>query len=267
MKMHIECIPCLYQQALDASKIAGANKHQQKQILDECDRLIPKLLLNITSPEVAGSIYKIINSILKTDDPFREIKRSSNNMALDKYEILKKMVNKGKDRLLVAVELAIAGNIIDYGVMTYLDTEAEIKNLFSGGFKNNKKGKGVFDYPEFKDAVQKAKTILYLGDNAGETVFDRILIEELKNSGKEIYYAVKERPVINDAVLEDALESGIDKYASIISNGSDLPGTMLSTCSKEFIALFDRADLIISKGQANYETLNEINASIFFSFV
>ena len=123
----------------------------------------------------------------------------------------------------------------------------------------------VFQYGEFKDAFNKAKTILYLGDNAGETVFDRVLLEELPKD-KKIYYGVRGFPAINDALEEDAVEAGIDKYASIISNGSNAPGTFLDDCSKEFKNIFFGADMIISKGQGNFESLYGGDYPVFFLF-
>ena len=126
-----------------------------------------------------------------------------------------------------------------------------------------------FKYGKFKDELEKSQTIVYLGDNAGETVFDRILIEEIKrvDKNKKIYYAVKEKPIINDALLEDAIVSGIDHSAEIISSGSDAPGTILAICSKEFLSIYKHADMIISKGQGNFEALSCPGRPVFYLFM
>jgi uncharacterized protein with ATP-grasp and redox domains len=111
-----------------------------------------------------------------------------------------------------------------------------------------------------------AKSILYIGDNAGETVFDRILMEHIKktNGEKNIYFAVKEKPTSNDAMMRDALECGIDGPAEIISSGSGISGTVLSMCSPRFLELFNSADMVISKGQGNYEGLSGVKRRVFF---
>ena len=124
--------------------------------------------------------------------------------------------------------------------------------------------KAIFAYPRFKRALKKAKRILYIGDNAGEAVFDRVLIEELKN--KEIIFAVKAKPIINDVLFEDAVVCGIDKCALIISSGCDAPGTLLKFCSREFLKVYRDIDLVISKGQGNFEALAEEKRPIFFLF-
>jgi hypothetical protein len=113
----------------------------------------------------------------------------------------------------------------------------------------------------FVSTLSSAKSILYLGDNAGESVFDKILIEAMQ---KPVTYVVREHPVINDVTMEDALASGIQEVASIISSGSDAPGILLNDCSDEFRHAFENADMIISKGQGNYETLSETTRPVFF---
>jgi uncharacterized protein with ATP-grasp and redox domains len=116
-------------------------------------------------------------------------------------------------------------------------------------------------YATFKEKLARAGKILYLGDNAGETVFDRMFIEEM---GRPVIYAVRERPVINDATIQDAVESGLDKVATIVSTGWDGPGVLVDACSDVFLGHFKTADLIISKGQGNYETLSMQDKPIFF---
>jgi len=167
---------------------------------------------------------------------------------------------------LTAVKLSIIGNIIDYGAKNSLDVPKEIDHLFQGNFIiNNENNSTTFKYEQFKEALNKANNIIYLADNAGEVVFDRLLIEELvEELGKEVIYVVKGKPIINDALIEDALFCGINEIAKIISSGSDAPGTLLKYCSPEFIRLYQNAELIISKGQGNYEALSEEDRPIFF---
>ena len=256
MRTYLDCIPCFFAQALKAAKIAGADENTQKKILDEVSRLVPEFPLESTPPEIGRIIYRLVNKLTGNNDPFREIKKNSNQLILNLYPELKTMIKNSEDRVLTAIRLAIAGNIIDYGALTSFDIEQEVTNCLKSNF-------AVFDYSEFRQALANAESILYLGDNAGEIVFDKLLIEEL---GKKVTYVVKDKPVINDVLIEDAHDCGIDKIARVISNGSDAPGTVLNLCSKEFLEIYHKAPLIISKGQGNFETLSATRAPIFFLF-
>jgi len=270
MKTYLECIPCFFKQALEAARMAGANKRTQKRILNKLAMVLPKFPLTSSPPEMGKVIYGLVKSMTKKDDPYLRIKEKSNKLALSIYDKLKKKVSRSHDKLLMAVELAIAGNIIDYGVKNSLNVDKELKRILEEEDKTIKEeNKAMFNYKNFKRVLGNAKSILYLADNAGETVFDRILIEEIKSlgKGKNIIYAVKEKPVINDALIEDALACGIDKMAKVISSGSDAPGTILSLCSKTFLRIYKEADMVISKGQGNFEALSTTKRQVFFLFM
>ena len=254
MRTYLDCIPCFFAQALKAARIAGADENMQKKILDEVSKLVPDFPLDSTPPEMGRIVYQLVNKLTGNEDPFREIKKDSNQLILNLYPKLKMMVENSKDRVLTAIRLATVGNIIDYGAPTSFEIEEEVANCLKSNF-------AVFDYSEFKQALDNTESILYLGDNAGEIVFDKLLIEELE---KEITYVVRNKPIINDVLIEDAHDCGIDKIAKVISNGSDAPGTVLNLCSKEFLETYHEAPLIISKGQGNFETLSEERAPIFF---
>jgi len=268
MKTYLDCIPCFFRQALEGSRIVRATPKQQKQIIDEFARKIPKISLEASPPEIARLGYALLRKITPIRDPYKEIKQKSNRIALRLLGKLRNKVNHSQDRLLAALELAIAGNIIDFGVKNNLNVKTELKKILA---EENKviHRQSIFHYAEFRRALEKARNILYLADNAGEVVFDRILIEEIKEEhpDKNIYYAVKEKPVINDALFEDAKFCGIDKTARVISNGTDAPGTLLSFCSKEFKQIYKSAGMIISKGQGNFESLSSEKRPIFFLFM
>jgi len=268
MKTYLDCIPCFYRQALEAAKLAGADEIVQKKIIDELSKLIPDFPLEASPPEMGRTVYALVREIIGVKDPFKEIKESSNKMALSLYPELKQEINSSEDRLLTAVKLSIAGNVIDYGVNNSLNVEEEINKIFNKDFRSdNKNNKTVFRYQEFKEILSKVNHVIYLADNAGEVVFDRLLIEELTEKlGKQVIYVVRGKPIINDALIEDAIFCGINKVAKIISSGSDAPGTILKYCSPEFIELYQKAELIISKGQGNYESLSEEDRPIFFLF-
>ena len=164
------------------------------------------------------------------------------------------MINSSNERLKTAVRLSIAGNVIDFGANTDFDLPRDIETILSQDFS-------IDHYQEFCEVLDNAEHVLYLADNAGETVFDRILIEELH---KPVIYAVREKPIINDATREDALLAGVDEVSEILSSGCDAPGCILKFCSDEFLKVYRSADLIISKGQGNYEALSDEERPIFF---
>ncbi|MGB2599340.1 MAG: ARMT1-like domain-containing protein [Candidatus Omnitrophota bacterium] len=256
MKTYLECIPCFLRQALEAAKLAGADKKTQKKILDEVARALPDFSLNVTPPEIARTVYGIVENHTGGVDAYKHIKEKSNSMAMELYPRLKKEIEGADDVLLSAVRLAVAGNVIDYGVPHAFDIEGEIEECLEKDF-------AVFDFDEFREAIAKAKYVLYILDNAGEIVFDKILIEEI---GKDVVCAVREKPIINDVTMDDAMQVGLDKVAKVISSGSDIPGTLIPESSKEFLELYKNADVIISKGQGNYETLADEKMPIFFIF-
>jgi len=270
MKTYLDCIPCFFRQALEASRIAGADEATQKIILDRVACAIPDFPLESSPPEMARIIHGIIKDETRNNDPYLQIKKESTREALKLYPLLKDKVQKSVDPLLTAVEMAIAGNIIDYGVFDNIDIEYELDKILKKEQHTISNSSAMtFDYNDFRTLLSTARTIMYLGDNAGETVFDRILIEEINtfNSESRISFVVKGSPIINDAVYSDAVDAGIDGIAEIISSGSDAPGTVLKYCTPEFIDAFYAADLVISKGQGNFEALSDPRRDIVFLFL
>jgi uncharacterized protein with ATP-grasp and redox domains len=270
MKTYLECISCFFKQALEASRMAGADYRTQKKILDEVAKTIPKIELSSTPPEMGKTIHDVVKKMTSQEDPYKELKEKATRQTLKIYPELKEKVKSSDDKLLMAVELAIAGNIIDYGTKNSLDVEKELAKILQKEQKVIEEEKeSIFDFKSFEKALKNARSILYIGDNVGETVFDSILLEQIKgiDKNKEIVYAVREKPIINDALKEDAVKAGIDNFAEIISSGSEIPGTIIPLCSKPFIDIFKKSDLVISKGQGNYETLSDEKRPIFFLFM
>jgi len=261
MRTYLECIPCFFKQAIESGRLITGDEIVHKELIDDLARMIPQFSLHSTPPEMAYQISKMVKNKLGERDLYKEIKENSNQMALKLYPELKAKVEKSDDRLLTAVEIAIAGNVIDYGPKNSLEIDEEIKKLFcQEGYGG---GKTIFQYEDFKKDLNAAKKILYLADNAGEVVFDRVLIEEFYDK-KNVIYAVRGGPIINDALVKDAYDCGIDQIATVISSGAESPGTILKFCSDEFINIFNKADLIISKGQGNYEALSNAHKNIYF---
>ena len=188
------------------------------------------------------------------DDPYRSAKQESTRQALALYPKLKHLVAEAPDPLDTAVRLAIAGNIIDLGPQKDYDLEGTIERVLTQRY-------AVDDGPALRKALGRVESVLYLGDNAGETVFDRVLIEAID---VPVIYVVRGGPIINDATVEDARAAGLDEVATLMSNGSKGPGTILERTSSEFRSLYDDAELILAKGQGNYETLSDEGERLFF---
>jgi damage-control phosphatase, subfamily I len=254
MNTYLDCIPCFLKQALFAARAASRGEKKIKDVLDRVALLIPDIPLDSPPPETARFIYHAVREVTGVADPFEVYKNRSIEKALSLYAEFKSTADSSEDPLRMAVRMAIAGNVIDLGADPDFDLEGEMVNLFTKDLSED-------HYESFKRSLENARSILYLGDNAGETVFDRILIETM---GKETVYAVRDIPIINDATIEDARKSGIGKVARIVSSGCDAPGTILKRCSQEFLSLFIGADLIVSKGQGNFESLSGEEAPIYF---
>ncbi len=230
-----------------------------RTVLDTVARMIPGLPLDITPPEIAQRVYALVADITGNQDPCYEAKQIANQQALSLYPGFKEVIAGSSDPLLVACKLAIAGNIID------LAQQASYGDLKSVADLALAAPLGIDDYEKFRKCLHDSSLILYLGDNAGEIVFDRMLIEEMRKiKDSEIYFVVRENPIINDATRLDAVSTGMDKVARVISNGSDAPATILSQCSSQVLQLYHSADLIIAKGQGNYESLSDEKENIFF---
>ncbi len=254
MKTYLDCLPCFVEQALRAARIATNDDHVIKRVLDEVGCMIKDTPMENTPAESGIRVYGKIREITGVADPYREIKIRHIAEARALYPELETMVAEAKDPLLTAIRIAIAGNVIDLGINKAFDLVADIKKILLQDF-------ALFDYEAFKKALHKAENVLYIGDNAGESVFDKLLIGQLK---KRVVYAVRSQPIINDATREDAVASGLNKVAELIESGSTAPGTILRYCTPEFLKIYREADLVISKGQGNYEGLSDEKRTIFF---
>jgi uncharacterized protein with ATP-grasp and redox domains len=206
-----------------------------------------------TPPENSMVVYDMIRAMSANDDIYGEIKNTCTDVMLAKYPSFKRDIQTAPDSLLRALQYAAFGNTIDLGAnpdyVITTDTDIVLKPF------------AISDYQSFSTQLGRARHILYIADNAGETVLDRLLIEQMN---KNVTYAVRSKPIINDATVSDALRAGIDAVAEIIESGCTLPGTVLARCSSQFQKLFRTVDLVLSKGQGNYETLSHEERSMFF---
>lgn len=263
MRTYLDCIPCFFRLILEEGRLLTDDERVHRELMDEAAGLLPGFSLDMTPPRMVRKFQGVVRRRFPGSDPYRKIKEKSNQRAMEIYPQLKEKVAAAKDPLLAALELAVAGNVIDYAAKNNLDIEKEIRAILEGRFSDEKKN--IFEYDIFRKRLAEAGTILYLADNAGEIVFDRVLIEELSRT-HAVTVAVRDRPVLNDALMEDAVFCGLDKAARVVSSGVDSPGTILEYCSDDFLAIFNEADMVISKGQGNYEALGEALREIFFLF-
>ncbi len=259
MKTPIDCIPCFVRQTIDAARYVSNDLHIHENVLREILRSLTAIDLDQPPPVTGQWIHRRLRELTGNSDPYKEAKDRFNCFVAGLLPELKTRVISSRDPFETAVRLAIMGNVIDFGPknsLTENDIRFNIVEALSGSFN--------FDIESLRNSVNNASNILYLADNAGEIFFDRILIEELPLD--RVVLAVRGGPVINDATLDDAYTAELHKIVRVINNGSDAPGTILSDCSSEFRKCFKDADLIISKGQGNYESLSDIQANIFFLF-
>jgi uncharacterized protein with ATP-grasp and redox domains len=263
MKLYLECIPCFLKQTLFATK--DQEEEIRATILKKVVKFLYEANWNISHDEIVNEIYNLIREETKILDPYKDIKRESNDMALKLYPLLKNQLNKiddGKQRLYTAAKLSIAGNIIDFGPSSDFDLDKTIDDVL------NKK-LAIDDFDILFDKILSSDKLLFFADNAGEIVFDKIFIEEMINIRKKpfsrIAFVVKGGPIINDAMLDDVYEIGIDKFPNIIfyKLGNGTKGTGPNRKDKEVKDWIKNHDIVISKGQGNYEGLSE-NKNIFF---
>jgi damage-control phosphatase, subfamily I len=257
VKSYLDCIPCFIRQSLDSIRRVSNDESIHQEVLRSILDKTSKMDLNESPPSMAQFIHRLIRKKTGVTDPYREIKQYFNREILAMFDDLKSRIEQSSDPIETAVRLAIAGNIIDLGARNQVNQHI-IQEAIDHALANQL----AWDRQEFIEAIENAETILYLADNAGEIVFDWLLIEQLPI--QKITVAVRGYPILNDVTLDDVKEIGLDKIVSVIDNGSDVPGTILSDCSENFVERFNQASMVISKGQGNYETLSNVDQDIFF---
>ena len=253
MRTYLDCYPCFLRQALSAARMAGADEDEQRVVLGQVLDLLRRADPASAPPEIGDQVHRLVRQQVADGDPYRAVKEAGTRAALALYPRMRALLREADDPLDTAIRLSIAGNIIDAAPDRMYDLWDTVERVLAQPF-------AVDDRDAFRTALAEADRVLYLADNTGETVFDRVFIEVLD---KPVTYAVKGGPVLNDATRADALAAGIDQVANVVSTGSDAPGTVLHRCSDRFRQLYDEAELVIAKGQANYETLSAAGPRVF----
>ena len=257
MRTTLDCIPCIVRQTLEAARFVSEDEKLHRQIMKEVLATTSKLDLEQTPPFFAQQIHRSLRMATGNTDPYKKVKKTFNRLAWEILPDIRSRIALADNPFELALKVAVAGNVIDFGINGNI-TEADVREAVAE----------VINFPiegniaELQEALHNARQILYLADNAGEIVFDRLLIEQLPLQRTVV--AVRGKPILNDATKEDAEFAGISKLVKVIDNGSDAPGTILSDCSAEFLEHFRDADLIIAKGQGNFETLSSCRENIFF---
>ncbi len=259
MKTSLDCIPCFLRQALDVARMASADVAVHERIVREVLQWTSEMDFEQSPPLLGQRIHRRLREITGVEDPYQTAKKCHNGLAMNLLSELESAIEAASDPLMMAVRLAIAGNIIDMGVNSSF-REPDLRRSIDQALAEPFTG----DQDAFRQVVADARNILYLADNAGEIVFDRLLIEQL--SPERITLAVRGAPVINDATMADVQALKLHEVVKVIDNGSDAPGTVLADCSGDFKRHFTKADLILAKGQGNFETLSDENRNIYFLF-
>ncbi len=254
MKFEPNCINCILDQVAKISKM--------KNLGDEKFVLLKDVLKTLstedyskTSPEIYGNIWKQIVEYFDGEDIYKDIKAKYNDKFLTYVPAIEKAINESKNPLRMALATAIQGNLLDLAITRNFSLE----DLLSAIEKIEHTSFGIDDSKVLLDKIKSSNKILYIGDNCGEIVFDRVFIETLKKyyPNLDIYYVVRGFSAVNDILLEDAIQVGMDKFATIVENGDTSLGTVLDRCTDELNTLYNDVDLVIAKGQGNFESLSE----------
>ena len=258
MKSCPECLTCIFKQAISTSKIASEDPKVHETVVRKLAARVAAMNLETDTPAaVSQHVYEIVHEVSGVYDPYAEVKRKTNRQAKELLPTLERLVFSSGDSLKSAVHIAVAGNVIDLGINHELDVNRDVLPVAEQEF-------AIDDIEPFRRDIRPGVKILYLADNSGEIVFDRVLVEELIERGANVTFAVKSGPIINDVTMEDAEFTGITDITKVIETGSAHIGIRWESCSGEFRNTFISADVIISKGHGNFETLSEMEGNIYF---
>jgi damage-control phosphatase, subfamily I len=249
MKSESRCIPCFLSQAQEVLELTGANRDTSLWAMSRILEFLKEADYLVSPPELSMSIHQILREETGNPDPYLALKEEGTSTVKGLLPRLTQLMSEAEDPLALAIRIGALGNVIDFGTPARLDIEELVDTVLDRELD-------VWDFDEFKEQLDKAQTILVLGDNAGEIILDTFLLKELRKLGKTLIYGVRAGPIINDASFPEAEEAGIPELATLISTGSRAPGTLLSQASPELFEALGKVDMLISKGQGNFESLS-----------
>ena len=257
MKATPDCIPCLFRQALNTVRFVTDDPKVHERVLKKVAIEAARQTLSQTPTTLSQHVYRIVSEVTGIPDVYEKQKRQTNRIVLRMLPDIRRMIHRSKDPLDAALHAAVAGNIIDLGIGHTYDLEKDVRHLMHQPF-------AVSAIAPFRKELRRGRRMLYLGDNAGEIVFDMLLVEHAIAAGVEVTYTVKSGPIINDALMEDAEAAGMTKLCRVIETGSDDIGIHWPRVSKEFHRAFREADVIVAKGHGNFETCDDRPGNFYF---
>lgn len=265
MDMNLECVYCTIKKADSSFSKYETDKDKKLEFMKNVFKIISMAEKGDTSPYINAKIMRILNKKFNIGDAYRDIKKEYNNLLISMEEEILKSVHGSEDKLLSALKYAMVGNFIDFGAMDKIDVN-ELKKLIENA---DKQEIDIKEYNRFLKELKDTKKIAYICDNAGEIVLDKIFIKVINEIYPHIItdVIVRGKYTYNDATVIDAEEVGLTDMVNVIGNGIDIPGTQLNKISPESKKIIDNADLIISKGQGNFETLFGCGKNIYYIFL
>ncbi|MGM0622437.1 MAG: damage-control phosphatase ARMT1 family protein [Campylobacterota bacterium] len=250
MQAKPECVSCIFHQALRVCQTLSIDEKDTKTVLDAVGTRVKDFNLNDTPPAIAVWVYALISEILNRPDLYKTQKLEATIAATNALPRVQKRYDQFQDKLLFALKSSVIGNVIDLASQQQYDLDTEIESIFETKF-------AIDHSMEFKRKFYTAQSILIIGDNAGEHIFDSYMLEIFKklDNEKELYYATRDRPIINDLTYDEALNSPLVDVATVINSGVDTPGAELDRADDAFLEILSKADIVIAKGMGNYESL------------
>ncbi len=255
MKFELECTNCIINQVNQVAKIKRLEKDESFKLLKKSLISIENQDLSKSSPEVYGNVWKMITDYFNGEDIYKDIRADYNKKFMEFIPAIEKAIENNENPLKMALATAIQGNLLDLAITKSFSIDALIEAIE----KIEHTPFALDDSDELLETIKNSKTILYVGDNCGEIVFDKLFIETIKKQypNVEIFYVVRGKSAVNDVLKRDALQVGMDEFATIVENGDSSLGTVLDRCTDELNELYRDVDLVIAKGQGNYESLSE----------
>lgn len=253
MKVHYECAACFLRQTREALDLATNNETLKMEVTEKVIKIVSENFHKGAVSNIIGTeVHRTIKEETGNQDPYSREREISNDIALDFLPQVEKILGEGAT-LKTYIKIAIAGNVIDFGA---LGLDMDMESLI---VQTMKKDPTLDSTEELEDALISSNNVLYLADNIGEIVFDKFLIEKIKEYNVDVTVALKEKPILNDACIDDALNIGLDEVAKLISTGTDSIGIIEEDVSAKFMELFNKSDMVIAKGLGNYEGLGEMD--------
>ncbi|MCP5457431.1 MAG: DUF89 family protein [Thermotogae bacterium] len=255
MKIDLRCIPCNLNSLLRILDQNHAGEEEKKQVVRTFMKEVAEMDWSDTPIDIGRKVGEVLEPLFGDSDAFRDIKKMSNDNLLEIYDDLKTELLKLDDPLIGALKLSVAGNIIDVAPGHKIDIHSTMKDALSRPF-------AIDDLQELADRIRKANSLLIVGDNCGEAVLDKLLLDIAKVPNS--YFSVRTKPALNDITMKEALEIRMDEVATLMDSGADAPGAQEKTMKREFSEVYFSADVVISKGQGNLEGLSSVKREIFF---